>query len=446
MSSGSPDFYHKDNVYIKQSDINVPVSIEDSKVTVDANVTNSQLDVNIAGQNNPIDVNVDSGSIDANVTNSSINTVIQDCQVTLPVQGSVDANITNSELAVKVDSGSIDANVTNSNINTIIQDSQVVLKTQGGGYKGKALTLGYETVGANDTSVDGMYVYKAIFATPPLVIKQIRIYVNNTDTADHDFEIAFCTGPGEDPLYTTTVTASAGQAAWYYVPIYVYWPFPTLYVRVSCDDYHVKFYYDDTGLTDIAYYFSDSSYDALGGELTLALDVVSLETLTVPISGHVKSFAAGFDSTNKKYRDIAVHSDGVLKGLRKVTKSANTDLLSIDAGATVTILTVSGRGTVKYAKFRCEYDAFQVRIYVDGNLIDWGQLGFTFKPSWVYGDEQRFKSGFLSCTNADTTNNIYIIEMVQEIRFSSEFEIVVYNPDTAAHNIRVDFLLYEVEE
>ena len=354
--------------------------------------------------------------------------------------------ITNSRINVKVEEGSIDANITNSNINTVIQDSQIIMPIQGGTYKSKSVILGLNEIGDYIYNTLGNKFYKTIYATPPLVVLSVYVYAENPDSVDHQITVDLLESPEGEVIYSLTQTISAGTKDWIEFLFTKIWTSPVMYIRITADYDYVHLYGKATGFSDFVYAPSSDQYARLQKELSTYAEVISLGQNVVPVAGAVKAQTQGFDYTNKVHRALAVDQNGVLKGLRKVTKSTNTGLLSIDAGATATILTISGRGTVKYIKFRCEYDAFQVRIYADGNLIDWGQAGFTFKPSWVYGDEQRFKSAFLSCTYADTTNNIYFVEMVQEIKFSSEFKIVVYNPDTAAHNFRVDFLIYDVEE
>lgn len=268
MSEGAPDFHHKNNVYIKQSDVNIPVSIEESKVTIDANITNSQLDVNIIGQNNPIDVNVQGGEINANITNAQI-----------------------------------DVNVA---------DSQVILDVGSSYY-----TSGWKTL-ANDgdspqfwqdiaVPVGKMFVHGTIG-----IILEAKVYLKNSDTESHTVTLRIRETPDGVAIIEKSLTIDANSEGWLTFDIGQFWFADTMCVDVQADSSEVKIAIDSGEPHDLYYIDPSGFIGFLSKRSYIRVTLLGSAFDSVSINGEVISGIYGLDYTNKKWVPVQVTEDGKL--------------------------------------------------------------------------------------------------------------------------------------
>ena len=334
MSEGAPDFYHKNNVYIKRSDVNIPVSIEESKVTIDANITNSELNVNISAQeapvqitgdvnvtggsidakitNTPIDVNVQGGNINANITNSEIGVNIKGSETTLNIQGDVNAKITNTPIDVNVQGGEINANITNAEINTVIKDSEINIPIIGSSEKMKEVRIGNTNAPTGYESLTTIERVKAFFNVPMFVINYIHIRVKNEDSESHNVTVKLKYEPRGITIFEKTVSVSAGFEGTITIEAFVTWVWGSLFVHVSTDSTYMKVGYTETEPYDFTFVPSTEAFYQVDISSCVDLQGAKLEVITVPVTGEIRSLLFGFDGTNKNIVPLAVTSDGKL--------------------------------------------------------------------------------------------------------------------------------------
>ena len=268
MSEGAPDFYHKNNVYIKKSDVNVPVTIEQSNVTVPVNVQNSQIDVNIIGQNVPVDVNVQGGEINANITNSEINTVITGSQVILDVRGSA------------------------------VQPYTAEF--------GRNTSPDYFRV------LDKWWAVKYISSIPFGIVFNVKVYVKNTNSVSHNLHVQLLPDLDSTPIREESASVDAGYEGWVTVFFDVPWYYPSLIVRIYDPDQELAIGYVKETPYDLDY---DSENDMYAKALQSYCAYVTLYVVSdVPISatGIFKVNLFGWNYANKKWVPIQVTSDGKL--------------------------------------------------------------------------------------------------------------------------------------
>jgi len=290
MSEGAPDFHHKNNVYIKQSDVNIPVSIEESKVTIDANITNSQLDVNISAQEAPVQI-----TGDVNVTG-----------------GSIDAKITNTPIDVNVQGGNINANITNAEINTVIKDSEINIPIIGSSEKMKEVRIGNTNAPTGYESLTTIERVKAFFNVPMFIINYIHIRVKNEDSESHNVTVKLKYEPRGITIFEKTVSVSAGFEGTITIEAFVTWVWGSLFVHVSTDSTYMKVGYTETEPYDFTFIPSTEAFYQVDISSCVDLQGAKLEIITVPVTGEIRSLLFGFDGTNKNIVPVQVASDGKL--------------------------------------------------------------------------------------------------------------------------------------
>ena len=290
MSEGAPDFYHKNNVYIKKSDVNIPVSIEESKVTIDANITNSELNVNISAQEAPVEI-----TGDVNVTG-----------------GSIDAKITNTPIDVNVQGGSIDANITNAEIDVNIRDSQVTLEVMQSDWKisDKRYTItSYE--GNEDRKLNPVYIVITHGAMG--ILASFQFLAKTLDGLSHTITVEFRSSFEGEIIHSESFNISSTDYVELTIRYFKMWMQDSIYIKIYADDSDNVVIYTATNSEPKAIWFNpETNVWEIGDCPVFDLHVFTFNTPSIAVSGQTATLLQGFDYTNKKWVPLKVTSDGKL--------------------------------------------------------------------------------------------------------------------------------------
>jgi len=268
MSEGAPDFYHKNNVYIKKSDVNIPVSIEESKVTIDANITNSQLDVNIVGQDIPIDVNIQGGSIDANITNAEIDVNIRDSQVTLEVMQS-DWRISDKRYTI-----------------TSYEENE-------------------------DRKLNPVYIVVTHGAMG--ILASFQFLAKTLDGSSHTITVEFRSSFEGEIIHSESFNISNTDYVELTIRYFKMWMQDSIYIKIYADDSDNVVIYTATNSEPKAIWFNpEINVWEIGDCPVFDLHVFTFNTPSIAVSGQTATLLQGFDYTNKKWVPVQVTSDGKL--------------------------------------------------------------------------------------------------------------------------------------
>ena len=262
----------------------------------------------------------------------------------------VPTNIQNPSINVQVQGGNIDANITNALINANIKQSEVTLDVGDLRFRGDEVTLGEDPTASPS-------VYHALNADECKVIvhgaqgflESVTIYLRNSGTSDYDVQVELRYHPLGPAVYVYTITVAAGFEGWKSFRPQIYWPWDTICIFLK-----------SAGTDDV-------SVGAVGGPPydTIRLDGTFWGWVSSRILAYVKVLT-------KSVFSVAVA--GTVTALRPPAKQYyfNKDWVSADPSSEVTILTIKGRGRLRYILWIVADAGFAdsvLRIYADGNVV-----------------------------------------------------------------------------
>jgi len=357
--------------------------------------TLAQLNVNIAASAITLDVNIASSAItlDVNIAASAVtlNVNIVAQTVDLNIKTSGGANIIIDKLT-----------------QTAYTDRRVLLSNNG-------VTPIMFTAAA--TRRHGKFFPRGCRG----FIRQIEIYCDNPDTADHVVTVYITPHPNMGALYSVALTVAAGAtAAWRALTFRTFWGYDSLFIYAKRTDADYPRLAYDTG-TPFDGYYSDNgvTWIELNERYWFRVDSYALTVGDVPVSGTINTIAIPNVFSEFKRKLTGVLDSGESEDLIEKTEGA---------GALTAFMVTYWQavGTV-------EPTYMAIGIDVDGKVNE-VRLSMLIEPL----NSQENTISPISFGTIDTANNRYAFAINVPIRFRRYVRIYAKNYAAAGNQIQAD--------
>jgi len=330
------------------------------------------------------------------------------------------------DMNVKVDvqGGEIDANITNAIINANIKQSEVTLEVSQLSQSIQSATLG------DSPRADAVYrtppttqIAKVILRPGSGLLHQVCVWVKNPDTADHNLTISLKQRLDGPAVFSETITISAGYEGQKCVGLGFVWRWPQMIVELTGDLDTLQPAYNPVSKYDTYYYSAGQWVLDAAYSLCVIVDIYTFEQLPVLVQGWVIATRP----PAKQYY-------------------FNKDWVSADPSSEVTILTIKGRGRLRYVLWIVADAGFAdsvLRIYADGNVV----TGYYFDgPGTLnyYGLVDKDTQPRL--LKYDPNKPEAILRWDEEVEFHRELKLALHNYDSSnSSKIRILACHYVLE-
>ena len=321
----------------------------------------------------------------------------------------VPTNIQNPQIDVRVQGGNIDAEITNALLNMNIKQSEVTLEVS-------QLDRTINRVDLGDSlAADGQYlsppttqVAKVLLRPGTGVIYTACVWVKNPDTADHTLTISLKQRLDGPAIFSETITIAAGFEGQKCISVGRVWRWPQIVIEVTGDLDTLQLGVNQPTKYDTYYYYNGQW--VVWGNYALAATVAIYTFYQLPVL--VQGWVIATRPPSKQYY-------------------FNKSWFDVDPATEVTVLTVKGRGKLRYIAWVTGGTAFLhivCRIYCDGNIVTGYYQDRPDAINYYIGPNTTTQPRLL---RYDSSNKRAVQVWDEEVEFNRELRVAFYNYDSS---------------